>query len=65
MTATLPSSSQRLRDALSGTYAIDRELGRGGMATVYLTQDEKHDRLVAIKVLHAEIAESAVQKDPW
>ena len=58
MTATVPASGQRLRDALSGTYAIDRELGRGGMATVYLAQDERHDRLVALKVLHAEIAES-------
>jgi serine/threonine protein kinase/Flp pilus assembly protein TadD len=36
-------------------YAVERELGRGGMATVYLARDRKHDRPVAIKVLHAEI----------
>ena len=43
-------------DALRDRYALDRELGRGGMATVYLARDLKHDRLVALKVLHAEIA---------
>jgi serine/threonine protein kinase len=41
-----------LRDALAGRYRIERELGRGGMATVYLAQDLKHDRPVALKVLH-------------
>ena len=49
---------QRLRDALSGLYSIDRELGRGGMATVYLAQDSKHDRVVALKVLHPDLAAS-------
>jgi serine/threonine protein kinase/Tfp pilus assembly protein PilF len=49
---------ERLRDALSGSYTIDRELGRGGMATVYLAQDAKHDRLVALKVLHPDLAAS-------
>src|SRR5678816_3883541 len=49
---------QRLRDALSGSYSIDRELGRGGMATVYLAQDSKHDRVVALKVLHPDLAAS-------
>ncbi|HEX6575823.1 MAG TPA: protein kinase, partial [Gemmatimonadaceae bacterium] len=39
-----------------GTYTIDRELGRGGMSTVYLAQDEKHERLVALKVLHPDLA---------
>jgi len=53
---TLPV--QRLRDALSGAYSIDRELGRGGMATVYLAQDAKHDRVVALKVLHPDLAAS-------
>ena len=38
------------------TYTIERELGSGGMATVYLAHDKKHDRKVAIKVLHAELA---------
>src|SRR5215207_4501683 len=49
---------ERLRAALSQTYTIDRELGRGGMATVYLAQDAKHDRLVALKVLHPDLAAS-------
>ncbi len=49
---------ERLRDALSQTYSIDRELGKGGMATVYLAQDCKHERLVALKVLHPELAAS-------
>jgi serine/threonine protein kinase/Flp pilus assembly protein TadD len=53
---TLPI--QRLRTSLSGAYSIDRELGRGGMATVYLAQDGKHDRVVALKVLHPELAAS-------
>ena len=48
----------RLRSAVSQTYTIDRELGRGGMATVYLAQDVKHERLVALKVLHPDLAAS-------
>src|SRR5215207_2532483 len=47
---------ERLRGALADTYSIDRELGRGGMATVYLAQDGKHERLVALKVLHPDLA---------
>jgi eukaryotic-like serine/threonine-protein kinase len=46
----------QLRDALRDRYTIERELGRGGMATVYLARDLKHDRLVALKVLHLELA---------
>jgi serine/threonine protein kinase/Tfp pilus assembly protein PilF len=46
----------RIRDAFSQHYTIDRELGRGGMATVYLAQDAKHERLVALKVLHPDLA---------
>jgi len=42
--------------ALAGGYAVERELGRGGMATVYLAQDLKHRRPVAIKVLAPELA---------
>ena len=42
--------------ALPERYTIERELGRGGMATVYLAQDRRHDRPVAIKVLRQELA---------
>ncbi len=45
-----------LRDALADRYALERELGRGGMATVYLAQDLRHDRPVALKVLLPELA---------
>src|SRR6267378_163672 len=48
----------RLRAALVGRYSIERELGRGGMATVYLGRDLKHHRAVAIKVLRPELAEA-------
>jgi serine/threonine protein kinase/tetratricopeptide (TPR) repeat protein len=46
----------RLRTTLGDRYGIDREIGRGGMATVYLAQDTKHQRSVAIKVLHPYLA---------
>ena len=46
----------RLKSALADRYAISRELGRGGMATVYLARDLKHGREVAIKVLRPELA---------
>ena len=46
----------RLATALSERYRIERELGRGGMATVYLAEDLKHDRKVALKVLKPELA---------
>ncbi len=46
----------RLRTALADRYRLDRELGQGGMATVYLAEDLKHHRRVAIKVLKAELA---------
>jgi eukaryotic-like serine/threonine-protein kinase len=42
--------------ALADHYRLERELGQGGMATVYLAQDLKHDRKVAIKVLRPELA---------
>ncbi len=50
--------SDRLKAALADRYAIERELGAGGMATVYLARDLKHDRLVAVKVLDPELAAS-------
>ena len=49
-------ATENIRDALSDRYAIDRELGHGGMATVYLARDLKHDRTIALKVLHRELA---------
>jgi eukaryotic-like serine/threonine-protein kinase len=45
----------RLQAALADRYNLERELGRGGMATVYLARDLKHERPVAIKVLHPEL----------
>ncbi len=49
-------TSDRLASALSDRYRIERELGQGGMATVYLAEDLKHGRRVAIKVLHPELS---------
>ncbi len=42
--------------ALEGRYRVERELGEGGMATVYLADDIKHERKVALKVLKPELA---------
>ncbi|HEX3275498.1 MAG TPA: protein kinase [Gemmatimonadales bacterium] len=53
MTAT---NLDRLRAALADRYRLERELGQGGMATVYLAEDPKHGRKVAIKVLHPELS---------
>ncbi|MEA2722742.1 MAG: eukaryotic-like serine/threonine-protein kinase, partial [Gemmatimonadales bacterium] len=47
-----------LRTALEGRYAVERLIGQGGMATVYLARDARHDRPVAIKVLRPELAAS-------
>jgi serine/threonine-protein kinase len=49
---------ERLKAALADRYQIEREIGSGGMATVYLTQDLKHDRKVAVKVLKPELAKA-------
>ena len=49
------AQTDRLNTALAGSYTIVRELGAGGMATVYLAHDLKHDRDVAIKVLHEDL----------
>jgi serine/threonine protein kinase/Flp pilus assembly protein TadD len=51
-----PDAQTALGKALEGRYNIRRELGRGGMATVYLAEDLRHGRDVAVKVLHPELA---------
>lgn len=48
----------QLQATLGTTYSLERELGHGGMATVYLAQDTKHHRAVALKVLHTDLAAS-------
>ena len=48
--------SPLLHETLAGRYVLKREIGRGGAATVYLAHDVRHERLVAIKVLHAELS---------
>jgi serine/threonine-protein kinase len=52
----MTNSAPALVRALADRYRIERELGQGGMATVYLAQDLKHDRKVALKVLKPELA---------
>ena len=59
---TPPDPVTRLNAALQGRYRIEREIGEGGMATVYLAKDLKHNRNVALKVLKPELA--AVEKGP-
>src|SRR5512140_1126169 len=52
----MTEQATRLGSALADRYRIERELGAGGMATVYLAEDLRHDRRVAIKVLRPELA---------
>ncbi len=52
----MANTFDRLKSALADRYAIERELGAGGMATVYLAEDLKHHRKVAVKVLRPELA---------
>lgn len=60
-----------LAAALAGRYVVEREVGRGGMAVVYLARDTKHDRLVAVKVLNPELTASrrssswSMELDTW
>jgi Tol biopolymer transport system component/tRNA A-37 threonylcarbamoyl transferase component Bud32 len=51
----MPDLLDRLGSSLAGRYTIEREIGRGGMATVFLAEDLKHQRKVALKVLHPEL----------
>ena len=51
----MTNPADQLNTSLAGRYAIERELGQGGMATVYLAQDIKHKRKVALKVLKPEL----------
>ena len=52
----MQDSFEELRAALSDRYTLERQLGAGGMATVYLAHDLRHNRKVAIKVMHPELA---------
>jgi eukaryotic-like serine/threonine-protein kinase len=52
----MPAQTDRLNTALAGRYRIERHLGEGGMASVYLAEDLKHDRKVALKLLKPELA---------
>jgi eukaryotic-like serine/threonine-protein kinase len=52
----MPHAPDRVQTALAERYRLEREVGRGGMATVYLAHDLKHRRLVALKVFHPDLA---------
>jgi serine/threonine-protein kinase len=52
-----PESLDRLKSALADRYTVERMIGAGGMADVYLTHDLRHNRKVAIKVMHHDLAE--------
>jgi Tol biopolymer transport system component len=54
----MPDTAAALADALRDRYTLERELGRGGMATVWLGRDLKHERPVALKILHPDLASS-------
>ncbi len=54
---------ERIQEALAGTWSIERQLGHGGMGTVYLARDVALDRPVAIKVLHQALAADATQRE--
>jgi serine/threonine-protein kinase len=53
----VPDLLDRLQTALAGRYAVEREVGHGGMAVVYLARDFRHDRVVALKVLQERFTE--------
>ena len=56
MTGGIADAAVRIGIALADRYRIERELGQGGMATVYLARDVRHNRRVALKVLHPDLA---------
>src|SRR5918997_2708870 len=51
----MTDNSERLAAALAGRYVVEREIGAGGMATVYLARDLRHKRVVALKVVRPEL----------
>ena len=55
----MPDPIYHIQDALADRYSIKRELGKGGMATVYLARDLRYDRFVALKVMRPDLASSA------
>ena len=56
MTPSVTATIDRLNNALGDRYLVERELGQGGMATVYLAHDVRHDREVAVKVMRPEVS---------
>ena len=56
MLGSISDMAERLNAALQGRYIVERELGVGGMATVYVAEDLRHGRKVALKVLKPELA---------
>ena len=52
----MPETIAELNESLIGRYLVEKQIGQGGMATVYLARDVRHDRKVAIKILHPELA---------
>ena len=65
MTDQTPNTVARLNAALEGRYRIDRELGEGGMATVYLADDLRHERKVAVKVLRLSLIHISEPTRPY
>ena len=57
----MEDSLERLSTSLAGRYTIESRAGQGGMATVYRAMDQKHHRLVAIKVLRPELSATVVR----
>ena len=54
----MTGSIERLSAALTDRYRVEREVGQGGIATVYIAHDRKHGRDVAIKVMHPDVGQS-------